>query len=154
MVPTVVGSILIVGVLTHCALVLSMYDLKAAQVNVQHSLIWEFMLYKFTLCHKAAEATKNICCAKSEEIIDQSTVTRWFKKFHSGYNSQVRSSRPKIIDSKAMLQAIEANMVNSTQNESGELGISLFCLVITFTMSAKTPELPNCTHLTKILQNF
>ena len=83
-VPTVVGSIVVVGVLTHCALLHSMCDLKFTQMNMQHSLIWELMLYKYKLSHNTMEATKNICCAKGEEVVDHSTVTRWWNKFCSG----------------------------------------------------------------------
>ncbi len=36
-----VGSIVVVGVLTRCALLHSMCDLKAAQMNVHCGLIWE-----------------------------------------------------------------------------------------------------------------
>ena len=43
-VPTIVGSILIVGVLTCCALLPFLCDFKAVQMNVQCSLIQEFML--------------------------------------------------------------------------------------------------------------
>ena len=53
-----------------------MCDLKAAQMNVQHGLIWEFMLYKFELGHNAMEATKNICYVKSEGAVDHSLETR------------------------------------------------------------------------------
>ena len=35
------------------------HDLKSAQMNMQHSLIWE--LYKFKLGYDAMEATKNNC---------------------------------------------------------------------------------------------
>ena len=52
-------------------------------MNMQHSLIWEFMLYKFKLGHNAMKAAKNIC-AKDEGAVDHSTVTRWFKKFCLG----------------------------------------------------------------------
>ena len=68
------------GVLTY-ALLHSMCDLKTAQMNV--NLIKEFMLYELELGHNAAEATKNICCVKDEDAADQSTVTRWLKKFGS-----------------------------------------------------------------------
>ena len=44
-IPTLVGSIIVVGELTGCALFHSECDLKAAQMNVQHSLIQELMLY-------------------------------------------------------------------------------------------------------------
>ena len=55
-----------------------MHDLKAAQMNMQSSLIQGFMLYKFELAHNAAEATKNICCVKGEDAADHSTLTRRF----------------------------------------------------------------------------
>ena len=74
---------MIVSVLT-CALFYSMCDLKVAQMNMQHSLIWELTLYEFKLSHKAVEATKNIHCEKGESVFDHITVTRWLKKFHSG----------------------------------------------------------------------
>ena len=45
----VVGSIIVVGALICCALIHSMFDLKAAQMNMLCSLIWELMLYKFEL---------------------------------------------------------------------------------------------------------
>ena len=54
-----VSRILVVGILTHCALLHSVCDLKATQMNVQHSILWEFMFYKFKLAHNAMEATKN-----------------------------------------------------------------------------------------------
>ena len=55
------------------------------------------------------EETKNICCEKGEGTVDHSSVTRCFKKFYSAgkkLDYQTRSGRPKIVDSKAVLQAI------------------------------------------------
>ena len=37
-----------------------MCDLKTAQMNVQHNLIQELMLYKFKLGYNTEEAIKNI----------------------------------------------------------------------------------------------
>ena len=59
--PTVVGSIVVVSVLTCCILLHSMKDLKAVQINVQCSLIQELILYKFELGNNIMEATENIC---------------------------------------------------------------------------------------------
>ena len=84
-------------------------------------------LCKFELEHKAAEATKNICCAKGESALDDGTVNRWLKKVHSSYenpNDQSRLGSPKTIDPEDVLQAIEANPSSSTGRASGELGIS------------------------------
>ena len=58
----------------------SLFDLKTAQMNVLHSLIWEFMHYEFELGYNKAEATKNICCVKGLHL----SHNRWFKKFFSG----------------------------------------------------------------------
>ena len=69
---TVVGSIVVVGVLTCCALLYLMWDLKPTQMNVQHSLIHEFMLYKFKMSDNAA---KNICFMKDESSVDQRSFT-------------------------------------------------------------------------------
>ena len=44
---TVVDSFVVVGALTRCALLHSVYALKAARMNVQHSLIQERTLYQF-----------------------------------------------------------------------------------------------------------
>ena len=54
--PTVVGSIVIIGVQT-C-------DLKIIHMNMQCNLIWEFRLFKFKLGHNIVEETKNIFRAK------------------------------------------------------------------------------------------
>ena len=78
---SVVGSIVVVGVLKHFALLHSMQDLKATQINIQCCLIQELILYKFVLGHNTTEAIKNICCAKSEVTVTLSSVTRWFKNF-------------------------------------------------------------------------
>ena len=46
---------------------------------------WEInVLYAFKLGYNAAEAAQNICWAKGENAVDQSTVTRSVKKFLSG----------------------------------------------------------------------
>ena len=74
-VPGVVGSIMVVGVLTSCALLYCVCDLKAAQMNMDCCLIWKLMLYKFKLDHNTAEATKNICYAKGQSVVDHGTVT-------------------------------------------------------------------------------
>ena len=86
------------------------------------------MLYKFELNYNTGESTKNICCSKGEGTVDHSRVTRWLKKFCLGYKNfgyQARSDRPKSVDSGAMLQTIEANLVCSTQRVSGKLKILL-----------------------------
>ena len=96
-VPIVVSSIVVVGELTYYALC----NLKTMQINIQCSLIWELMIYKFKLGHNAVEATRNICCVKGEDTVDQSTVTKWLKKFCSGcknLNNQERLSRSKTIN--------------------------------------------------------
>ena len=84
-------------------------------MNVQNSLIWELMLYEYKVDLDTTEATKRICCVKGEDAVDHSTVTRWSKKFSSGcknLDDQARSSRPKTMDSKTMLQAIEASLAS------------------------------------------
>ena len=109
---------MVVGVLTCCALLHFDCDLKTTQMNVQCRIIWELMFYKFTLGHNTTEATKNICYVKIEGAINHSTVSRCFKKFCSGCQNldhQTRSSRPKIMESKTMLQSTEANSASIPQ---------------------------------------
>ena len=98
---TVVSSIVVIGALTYCALLHYIYNLKAAQMNVQHSLILELMLYEFEFQQNAVEATKTICCA-----VDLSTVTRWFNV-----------GMPTTAESDTVLQAIGASLVSSTWNQ-------------------------------------
>ena len=59
-VPTLVGSIMVVGVLTRSALLHSMCDLKTTQMNMHHSLIQELIYYKFKIALNALEAAKII----------------------------------------------------------------------------------------------
>ena len=133
-------------------------DLKAAHRNIQHSLIWELMLYEFKVNHNAAEATKNNCCMKDKSAVDHNTVRKWFKKFCidcKNLNNQARLSRPKTIDSKAMLQAIEANLPSRTQRVAGELSISQSSVVIHLYKLSKS--IHSCwivLCITKIFQNF
>ena len=75
-VATEVGSIVVVGALTHCAWPQSMCDLKAVQMNVQSSQIQEQMLYKFELGYNSPKATKNIFHVKDEGAVDHNTLTR------------------------------------------------------------------------------
>ena len=58
------GSIMVIGVFIHCALLHSVCDLKATLINMQPSLIWELILYKIELVHNAMKITKCICCRK------------------------------------------------------------------------------------------
>ena len=80
-VPTVVVSIMVVGVLTCCALLHSMSDWENCTAEVPHSLIQELLLYDFQLNHNATEAPKKVCCTKSKGAVDHSMVTRCLKKF-------------------------------------------------------------------------
>ena len=66
------------SIVTRCALLHSVCDLIATQMNVLCSLIWEPMHYVFKLDQNAAEVTKIICCAKNKGAIDHCTVTKWF----------------------------------------------------------------------------
>ena len=55
-------------------------------------------------------SNQNICCAKDEGVVDPNSVTRQLKKFYSGCKTlehKARPGRPKSMDSKAVLQAIE-----------------------------------------------
>ena len=52
------------GALTHCALLHSMFELKAAQMNVQRSLIRERMIHKLQLEFNVTEAPKTFVAWK------------------------------------------------------------------------------------------
>ena len=55
---------MVVGALTNCVLLHSMCNLKATQMNMQCSVMWELMYYELEVAHDAMEATKNICFVK------------------------------------------------------------------------------------------
>ena len=64
-------------------------------------------------------------------------------------NYQVKSNRPKIMASEAVLQDIDGNPTSSTQRVSGKLDISPSNLVLHFYNLSKSIELLNCFTLTK-----
>ena len=116
---------MVVCALTCYVILLSECDLKVTHVLC--CLIWELMLYELKLSHNSVEPTKNICWAKAEITADHSTVTRWFKKFCSGFknfNNQVKLGGPKTSDSNALFQAIGENLTSNTWKVSGKLSIS------------------------------
>ena len=87
---------MIIGVLIHSVFLHFVRDLKAATDKIV--ILSNSGSYAFKLSHNITEATKNISCEKSEGAIDQSTITKWFKKFCLSYknlNDQVRSGRLK-----------------------------------------------------------
>ena len=72
------------------------------KMNRQCSQIRELIFYEFEQGHNAVEAAK-IIWAKAEGAVDHRTVTRWSKKFHSGYknfDNQARSVGLKPLTSK------------------------------------------------------
>ena len=77
-----VGSIVVVGTLTCCALLHPVCDLKAAQKNVLYNLIWELIFYEFKLGYM--EATKTICCPKGQGAVDYRTVTGMVQEISLG----------------------------------------------------------------------
>ena len=93
------------------------------------------MLYEFDLSHNTVISTKNISWAEGEGSVDQSTVTRWFEKFRSGYknlNYSVKIGRLKTVDSEAVFRAIETNPTSSREYQASSASHSSVWLV-TFT---------------------
>ena len=85
-VPAVIDCTVIVSELGRCVLLFCMYDLKATkECGAMWYIIHEVMLFEFELGHYAAEPTKNICCTESDSIVDHSRVTRFLKKFRTGF---------------------------------------------------------------------
>ena len=99
----VVDSIVVVCVLICCALLYFMCYLKVSQKNVQHSLLWELISYKFEIGDNVMETTKNVYCLKGDGVVDHSSVTIWFKKFRSGWKNFSDQANLKKVDSKAKL---------------------------------------------------
>ena len=116
-----------IALLTHCALLCFVCDLKATQMNMQQSNLGT---YKFELGYNIAKAIKNICCRKSEGAVVHTIVTRLFKKFCSGcknLDNQESSGRPENMDSETMLQVIVTNPLSSTWRISDKISISVQC---------------------------
>ena len=105
------GSIVVVDVLTSGELLHPVYDLKAAPINVQCSQIREFTLYPFELGLNATEATKN----RDEGPVDQRTVTSLL-----GLQEPWPLGNFRLV----MFQVIETNLVSSIRRVSGEFSIS------------------------------
>ena len=123
-----------------------MYVLKDAQINLQNSLIREFILYKFEIGHNAVEASKDSCGAKGEGLVDHRTVSRSLNKLCSGckkLDDQEGSSWTKTVVSKAVLLAIEPNPASTTRRVSGELAQHLTVQRCS-RHRKKHLELPNC----------
>ena len=136
LVPTVLGSSTVTGALTNSSLLHFVCDLKTAQMNKQHSLIWELMLYKFRLSNDTVETTKTFAMWKS-------------------LSYQARSQRFKTVDSEAMLPAIEANLASSTQRESNKL--SILQSSVNHHLHDLCKSIKNCwtvLQVIKILQTF
>ena len=77
--PAMLGCIMVVCMLTHCALLQSVCDLTGEQMNMQYSLIQELMLYKFERGHNDMEEIKKYCPKVEGTLL--TTITRCFKKF-------------------------------------------------------------------------
>ena len=87
------------------------------------------MLYMRRLGFNAAEATKNICYMKGEGAVDQ-TVEYVDNSINFSLVARISTMRQSQVgqklDSKALLKAMEANLMSSTWRVSGELDISQY----------------------------
>ena len=81
------------------------------------------MFYKFEVGHNTAEAMKNNFCMKGERAFDHSNQMKFCLNCKN-LDDQVRSSRPKTMNSEAVLPTMKRNLVRNIWKVSGELGIS------------------------------
>ena len=85
---------------------------------------------------------------KGERVVDHSTVIRWFKKFCSVckyLDDHAKSGMDKTVDSEAVLQAIESNLVSCIQRTLSEFSISQSNVACHLPdPQQKHPQLPNC----------
>ena len=101
---------------------------------------------------------QEICFAKDERAVDHSTVTRLYEKFclhWKNLENQVRSGKPKTVDSEAVLQEIGVNRTSSIGESQASL--ASYCPVwsvtfMTLTIASKDVEL--CLTLPKYGKNF
>jgi [histone H3]-lysine36 N-dimethyltransferase SETMAR len=74
----------------------------------------------------AVDAAKKICQVEGEAIVSIRTAQKWFNRFNEGctnFKDESRSGRPTIVDSEALLNAVEANPSTSSRRLSAELDI-------------------------------
>ena len=99
-----VGSIVVVGALTHYALLHFVGDLKVEHETLSNS--GTFALRVRTGVITPRKKPKTFFCVKDEGAVDLSRVTRWLKKICSDYKNlsdHVKSGRPKTMDFKVVL---------------------------------------------------
>ena len=68
--------------------------------------------------------TRKICSVKGKGVVDPSTIKRCLKKFllvSTNLDNQAGLDQPKIVDSEAVLQAIESSLMSSAWRVSGNL---------------------------------
>ena len=128
-------------------------------MNVQHSLIWELILYEFKLGHNTTEVTKNTYCMKGEGPVDYNSSNQMVSKILLRLQEPQQSGkfrvRLKTLDSVAVVLALEINPVSSTWSVSGELSISQPSLVNHLhNLSKSIQSYQIVLQVTKILQNF
>ena len=100
------------------------------QMNVQHCLIWELILYEFKLGQNAVEASKNIHCTKNEGEVDYSEVDHCGDKVDESKNEvdhiegkddhcEVDHSGGKVDHSKG---EVDRSEVDRSEVDHGEVG--------------------------------
>ena len=147
-VQAVVDCIVVVGVLTCCALFQSVWDFKVTQMNMKQSNSGTYALWVQTeLCY--CGSNQKICCAKGKSTVNYSTVTRWFMKFHSGF---------KNLNDQAKNHGYRGCAWNH-RNKLGKYQVSLSfhntATVITFMTSLKAFEAAEfCLTLAKYCKTF
>ena len=153
------GSIVMFGKLTCCALLYSICNLNDSQIYVQCCWIQDLILCIFKLGHNIMETIENIYSVEGECAIERGTVTRWLKKFHldcKNCNDQQRSYKTKESnDSEVVLLAIVASPVSSTWRVSSQLAISqsiMVCHLHVFSKSIQNGWI--VARITKIWQFF
>ena len=90
---------------------------QIVECHIQDTRWWEVLFYR------SADWAKTFVVGK---VKAHSTVSRWLKKFDlacKNVDDQARSGRPKIVDSEAVLQALDANLASNPRTVSGELDI-------------------------------
>lgn len=84
--------------------------------------------YEFQLRHDARTAAENVNRAKGQQVVGLSTAKKWFKRFRDegieNLSDKPRSGRPREIDPKAVIDAIELDASLTTEDLADEFGCS------------------------------
>lgn len=96
-------------------------------MSAEKSEVRVLLRHYFKQKYTAAAAAKRICEIEGEELVNERTAQRWFKRFSSGnlrLEDKERPGRPVVWDIEKTKNTVESNPCTSTRQLSNTLGPS------------------------------